>query len=125
MSACLVAIGALHSVGIRTFDDLPILRFALSDSAKSFLTPEYSFALAANFQPKRDYIANIRAVHQPVSVVAGSDDEIFRTDKLEGIFREQDKAWPVTLVPGVGHISLSLDPAAVAVAVQAVENMRP
>ena len=120
----IVAIALLNTVGIRAFNDLPVIRFALNEQAKSFLTPEYSFALAANFQPKRDYEANIRAVHQPVSVVAGTDDELFYTNKLESIFRAQGKTWPVTLVPGVGHISLTLDPSAVNAAVQAVDRMQ-
>lgn len=121
----IAAISALHAAGVRTFDDLPVIRFALSEQAKSFLTPSYSFALAANFQPGRDYEANIRAAHQPVSVVAGAADELFYTDKLEGIFRAQGKTWPVTLIPGVGHIALTLDPAAINAAVQAAEHMRP
>jgi hypothetical protein len=113
----------LNVIGIRAFNDLPVTNFALSEEAKKFLTSSYSFSLAANFQPKRDYKSNISAVHQPVAVVAGASDEIFRTDKLEGIFRDQGKTWPVTLLPGIGHIPLTLDSRAVDAAVHAVETM--
>src|SRR6185369_16318833 len=58
----IVAISVLNLVGIHAFNDMPVVRFALSEEAKAFLTPEYSFALAVNFQPNRDYEANIRAV---------------------------------------------------------------
>lgn len=116
----IVALMMLNRIGVRSFNDLPVVSFALSEDARAFLTPEYSFSLAANFQPWSDYEANIRAAHQPVAVVAGADDEAFRTDKLEGIFRKQDQAWPVTLLPGIGHIPLTLDPGAVAAAVKAV-----
>jgi pimeloyl-ACP methyl ester carboxylesterase len=119
-----VAIAILNGVGVRAFNDLPVASFALSDEAKAFLTPEYSFALAANFQPQRDYEANIRAVHQPVAVVAGANDEVFETNQLEGTFRKQGKNWPVTLLPGIGHIPLTIEPIAIKAAVQAVESMR-
>ncbi|NMM81029.1 alpha/beta hydrolase [Acidovorax sp. SRB_14] len=118
-----VGLAVLSRLGIRRFNALPVTNFALSEEAKTFLTPTYSFSLAANFQPQRDYEANIRAVHQPVAVVAGASDEVFKTDTLEAIFRAQGKDWPVTLLPGIGHIALTLDSRAVNAAVQAVEAM--
>jgi hypothetical protein len=45
------------------------------------------------------------------------------TEKLEGIFRKQDQAWPVTLLPGIRHIPLTLDAGAVNASVKAVEAM--
>ena len=119
----IVAITMLDRLGIRAFNDLPVISFGLSEAAKTVLTPTYSFSLATNFGPERDYAANIRAVHQPVAVVAGASDEAFVTDKLEGIFRGQGQAWPVTLLPGIGHIALTLDSGAVDAAVNAVEAM--
>lgn len=119
-----VAISALNAIHVRAFNDLPVIAFALNEKAKSFLTPQYSFALAANFQPQRDYKSNIRAVHQPVAVLAGSRDELFETSALQSIFRSQGKPWPVTLLPGVGHISLTLDPFAARASVAAVEKMQ-
>ena len=119
-----IAISILNLAGIHAFNDMPVVSFALTEEAKAFLTPEYSFALAANFQPRRDYEANIKAVHQPCAVVAGTSDEAFHTDKLEGIFRKQGRDWPVTLLPGIGHIPLTLDPGAVSAAVGAVEKMQ-
>jgi len=119
-----VALTLLSRLGIRAFNGLPVVKFALADDVKTKLTPAYSFTLAANFQPQRDYRANIKAVRQPVSVVAGSADESFSTDKLEGIFRGEGQAWPVRLLPGVGHIPLTTDPAAAKACVDAVDAMR-
>jgi alpha-beta hydrolase superfamily lysophospholipase len=118
-----IGLAVLNRLGIYTFNDLPVTSFALSEEAKTFLTPAYSFSLAANFQPQRDYEANIRAVHQPMAIVAGVSDEAFQTDKLEGIFRRQGQHWPVTLLPGIGHIPLTLDAGAVNASVKAVEAM--
>ncbi|MEZ4678270.1 MAG: alpha/beta hydrolase [Caldilineaceae bacterium] len=117
----IIALTILNQLGMRAFNDLPVTSFALREETKKILTPTYSFSLAVNFGPQRDYEANIRAVHQPVAVVAGTADEVFMTDKLEAIFRKQGQPWPVTLLPGIGHIALTLDPGAVKAAVRAVE----
>ncbi|HEX4327101.1 MAG TPA: alpha/beta fold hydrolase [Burkholderiales bacterium] len=120
----IVALTILSSAGIHAFNHLPVVRFALDEHAKTFLTPFYSHTLAANFRPQRDYAANIRAAHQPCAVIAGAADELFFTDRFEPIFRQQGQQWPVTLLPGIGHITLTLDPLAVNAAVAAVQGMR-
>lgn len=119
-----IAISLLNAVGVRAFNRLPVTSFALSQEAKADLTPEYSFALATNFQPHRDYLADIRSAKQPCIVLAGTEDEAFLTEKLETIFRSQGKDWPIHLLPGIGHIPLTLDPAAVEAAVQAVQAIQ-
>ena len=121
----ILGIALLNTVGVQAFNHLPVTRFALSEEAKSLLTPEYSFALATNFRPERDYAANIKAVHRPCAVVAGTADELFFTEKFEPTLRALGQDWPVTLVPGVGHITLTLEPKALAAAIAAVEKMRP
>jgi len=119
----IIALTFLNRLGVRIFNDLPVSSFALDEKAKTFLTSSYSFSLAANFKPLQDYEANIRAVHQPVKVVAGASDQVFATDKLEDIIRKQGQSWSVTLLPGVDHIPLTLDPAAISVIVATVEAM--
>jgi non-heme chloroperoxidase len=118
-----VAIGLLHTLGIRAFDDLPVTRFALNDAARAMLTPQYSFALAQNFRPRADWRASIRAAGQPMRLLAGSDDEAFHADRFAQTFKAEGKELPVTLLPGLGHIALTLDPAAVRAAVAAVQAM--
>jgi pimeloyl-ACP methyl ester carboxylesterase len=118
-----VAITLLNAIGIRAFNDLPVTKFALNEEAKAILTPEYSFALAQNFRPQRDYRANIRAVNQPLRVVAGQDDEVFYAEHFAEVFRAEGKDVPVTLIPGIGHIPLTLEHDAVQPAVAAVRSM--
>jgi non-heme chloroperoxidase len=120
----IIALSILNSLGVHSFNDLPVTRFALSEDAKKFLTPEYSFALAVNFQPHRDYLSDIRSVHQSCAVIAGMSDEVFYTDKLEEIFRKQGKDWPVLLLPGIGHITLTLEPHAVQTVVKTVKGLQ-
>lgn len=116
----IVGLTVLNHLGVRRFNDLPVVRFAVQEEAKSYLTAADSFTLAANFGPQQDYAANIRAVHQPVKVLAGAADEVFATETLEQIFRHEGQTWPVTLLPGIGHIPLTLDPSAVRAVVAAV-----
>ncbi len=119
----IVAISILNGFGVHAFDDLPVTNFALSAETRKFLTPQYSFALAQNFRPQRDYQANIRAVRQPLRVIVGQDDEVFFADRFTGVFEAAGKRVPVTLLPGIDHIALSLDPVAIQAAIAAVESM--
>ena len=118
-----VAIALMNGVGVPAFNRLPVTRFALDETARALLTPSYSFALAQNFRPERDYRANIRAVVQPISVLAGQDDEVFYADRFDAVFKAEGKHVPVTLIPGIGHIPLTLDAAAVQAAAAAVRRM--
>lgn len=116
------ALMLLERLGIDALGDLPVVRFAVKPDSQ-VLTPSYSFRLQSNFCPLMDYQANIAAARRPVAVLAGTKDEIFYSDKLEGIFREQGKDWPVQLLPGVNHINLSLKPEALAAAIAQVRAM--
>jgi alpha-beta hydrolase superfamily lysophospholipase len=120
----IVALTFLNAVGIGAFNDLLVTRFALSDDARKVLTPAYSFALASNFAPQPDYAENIRTVRLPCAVLAGDKDEAFHADRFAAVFREQGKDWPVTLLPGIGHIALTLDPGALAAVVKALDGLR-
>ena len=119
----LLAIGLLNAIGVHTFDKLPVTKYALNEEAKSFLTPEYSYALSQNFRPERDWRANIRAARQPISLVAGRDDEAFYAERFAEIFKAEGKDVHITLIPGIGHIALTLEPTAIQAALSAVASM--
>jgi alpha-beta hydrolase superfamily lysophospholipase len=119
----IIALNLLNTLGVRHFNDLPVVRFALSPAAMTSLTPAYSYALAQNFQPEQDYRANIRALGQPVRLLAGQADEVFHSDRFAEVFQAAGKAVPVTLLPGIGHIGLTLEPAAVQAAAAQVKIM--
>ena len=122
----LIAIAMLNTVGVHAFDALPVLRFALDAQAQRFLTPSYSYALARNFGPPRDWRAAVARAHQPMSVLAGRDDEVFHADRFAAVFDADGKSGmrtPVRLIDGIGHIDLKLQPSAAQAAVAAVERM--
>jgi len=112
----IVALTAINQIGISQWNHLPVLRFALNDVARSLLTPSYSYTVAMNFRPHNDYQSDIRNASGTVCIVAGQDDELFYADRFADLFAQAGKPVPVTLVPGVNHMGLTLD----AVAVQAV-----
>jgi alpha-beta hydrolase superfamily lysophospholipase len=118
-----IAITLLNAIGLHAFNGLTVTKFALNEKTKEILTARYSYALAQNFRPERDYRSNIRAVGQPLRLVAGQDDEVFYTDRFAEIFKTEGKDIPVTLLPGVGHLSLVLDQTAVQAAVEVVRSM--
>ena len=119
----IIALSVLNGFGIRAFNDLAVTRFALTEENSKFLTPQYSFALAENFRPQPDYQANIRAIRQPFRVLVGQNDEAFYPDQFAKVLSAAGKDVPVTPLPGIDHISLTLDPAAIRAAIAAIESM--
>lgn len=119
-----VGISVLNRVGIHRFDDLPVLAFGLNEKARAILTPEYSYALTVNYGPHADYVADMKAVRRPCALIAGDADEAFHADRFEPLLRAQGRDWPVTLLPGVGHIPLTLDAGALAKEVEAVGRLQ-
>ena len=120
----IVALSILNEFGIRTFNSLPVLRFAVSEDAKAILTPEYSYALETNFRPRRDYLADLRNMHRPFHILVGQNDEVYYPDRFEEVMRQVGKDSPVTVIPGVDHIHLILSPTAFEKSIEALRNLR-
>lgn len=119
-----MALVALNRVEVTRFNQLPVSSFAVSDNPEADLTPWYSYALAANFEPQSDYRAGIRSIAGPAEVIVGQEDEIFLADKFRPLFDEAGrKDVPVTVVPATGHIALTLSDAGRTAAVAAVERL--
>lgn len=114
-----IALAWLNGLGITRWNHLPVLAFALDERARAQLTPEYGFALAMNFRPHEDYRGDIRQASGRVQVLVGDSDELFDADAYGPLFAPPGGAAPVTVVPGVGHVGLVVDPAGIQAAVQA------
>ena len=119
----IIAIATLNGFGIRTFNSLPVLRFAISENAKAILTPEYSYALTMNFGPQRDYLADLRNMHQPFRVLIGENDEVYYPDRFVEVLKQAGRDPAVTVVPAVDHIHLILSPTALKTPVEAVNSL--
>ena len=94
----IIAIAVLNGFGMHAFDDLPVVRFAVDERDEGLLTPQYSFALAQNFRPERDYQANIRAIRQTLRVLVGQNDDVSYADRFAAVFKTAGKDVPVTVL---------------------------
>lgn len=119
----IAGLAGLNRLGIDHFNHLPVLRFATGDSASAQTTPFYSYDLAFNFRGPEQYPQGLQSLAQPMAVVAGSADEIFVSDALEGIFSASPVEVPVTLVPELNHVGLTIDPAGHAATAAALERL--
>ena len=119
----IVAIAVLNRVGVTLFNDLPVTAFAVQDADRAVLTAQYSYALAQNFRPRPEYAADIAAVRQPMAVLVGQGDEAFHADRFAAVFAAGSPPLPVTVLPGLGHITVTLDPVAHRAAIAAVRQL--
>lgn len=107
----LIAITVLHGLGIRWFDGLPVLAFAVPQDSKRFTTA-YSMRLLENFSPHQDYLADIRNIHKPTAVLVGTKDEFLLAEKFAPVFHGQRTDVEVTVLPGLNHLDLVTSPEA-------------
>ncbi|HOB65885.1 alpha/beta fold hydrolase [Ottowia sp.] len=117
----IVALMVLNRLGVTGLNHLPVTEFGLNEAAQRMLTPRYDFNLATNYRPRLDYMADLRAVRQPVQVLVGSDDELFLPDQFAPLLAAAGVPATVTVVPGANHIGVSLAPAALQSVVQACQ----
>jgi len=107
----LIAVSVLHGVGVHWFDGLPVLAFAVPVDSQRF-TARYSTRLLENFSPHQDYLADIRNIHKPTVVLAGTNDEFILAEKIEPVFHSQRKDMAITILPGLNHLDLVTSPEA-------------
>ena len=119
----IVALNVLNAVGLRYWNDLPVVRFALTEEAKSFLTSEYDFNLNTNFAASPDYRQDLLNAKGKVAILAGDADELLKSQELQGIVQGAGKNWTVQLLPGIGHIPLTLEPLALKAIVDMVGRL--
>jgi hypothetical protein len=109
----IVALTALNTLHLTALNHLPVPRFALDGAVSQQLTAQYSYNLATNFRPRLDWAADLRAAQGDVRVLVGTEDELFRPERYADTFTQAGRALPVSLVPGTGHMGLTLQAEAV------------
>ncbi len=108
----LIGLGLANAVGVHAFDSMPVLAFAVPEDSK-VLTRTYSLRLLNNLLPT-DYARSIDAVSRPMSVIIGDADEFSIASEVARAFAAARPAIPVEILPGVGHMGLLREPAAIA-----------
>lgn len=108
-----VALTLLDRLGIAAFGHLPVLAFALPPEAAAQRTTTYSYRLQLSFRPHEDYLGDVRAIRRPATVLVGVNDELFRAEAYAPLLEPIQPRLKVKLLPGLGHIDMVVEPAAI------------
>ena len=108
----IVVLQLFSRLGIHAFDGLPVLAFAVPPEKRNIQTAFYSYRMVENFGPRHEYLADLKAAPGPVSLLAGSKDEIFYSDRYAPLLKPVRSDLDVTIVPGLGHTDMIVQPAA-------------
>lgn len=114
----IIVLSMLNRAGIDRFNRLPVIAFATAPGAEN-LTSLYSYRMTFGFAAPPDYLAALGRSAKPAALLVGGDDELFYPDRFAPLIHGVRPDLPVTVVPGVGHIGMSVDPAGVAAVVKA------
>jgi pimeloyl-ACP methyl ester carboxylesterase len=109
----IIALALLNRLGIDRFNGLPIVAFATSPKAPN-LTSVYSFRLAVDFGAPRDYLTALARSKKPAALLVGGSDELFFPDRFAPLFEPARPDLPITTVPGIGHIGMTVTPEGIA-----------
>jgi non-heme chloroperoxidase len=101
-----------HLVGIHAFDGLPVLAFTVPADSHT-LTRSYSLRMLSDLVPE-DYVQAIAALRVPTTVMIGDADEFAVAAEVARAFRGHSPAIPVIILPGIRHLDLITQPAALA-----------
>ena len=110
----IIGLAILNRLGIHRFEGLPVIAFARRPNP-SEPVPTYSFRLNFSFAAHRDFRDDFRQVHKPMALLAGGDDDEMIADAYAPLLRSLRDDIPVQVVPGIGHIGVTTEPAALAV----------
>jgi non-heme chloroperoxidase len=101
-----------HMVGVHAFDHLPVLAFTVPADSHT-LTRSYSMRMLSDLIPG-DYRQAIAALHVPTTVMIGDADEFAVASEVARAFHAQRAEIPVIILPGMRHLDLVTQPAALA-----------
>ena len=108
-TARIVGLTMLNNVGIHRFDYLPAIEFNMPEDVRDGTeTLSYSHRLNVAYAP-RNYKKDLRAITQPLLVVAGTGDESFFAERYEPVV-SQYAAVQVKLLPAVTHLGVVVRP---------------
>jgi pimeloyl-ACP methyl ester carboxylesterase len=115
----IIALMILNTIGVHAFDHLQTLAFG--DFNRPELTSNYSFLLMRGFATG-DYADDVARANAPLAVVIGVDDDFFFAQKYAATLNAIRPGIPVTVLPGLAHIPLIVEPEAVPAITQAIRG---
>ncbi|WP_420133335.1 alpha/beta hydrolase [Rhodopseudomonas sp.] len=113
----IIALETLRGFGIACCDQLPVIAFAVPPGSGKYVTSAYSFRLLTGFGPSRDFRTDLATATSPITVMAGAADELMRPENYQSTMGERVR---VKLLPGIDHMGIVADPAALSSIVDVV-----
>ena len=102
----IVVIGWLNRFGIRFFDGLPVISYAVTPEMAQSMTASYSYRLLNNFGAGRQYETYLRNIHRPAAIFVGDADEQVIAHQYAPLLQHLGLNIPVTVVPGMKHTDM-------------------
>ena len=105
----LAGLSMLNMMGIHWFDYLTTIEFNMPEDARDGTeTLSYSYRLNTAYAP-RNYKKDLKAITQPLLVVAGTSDEAFFAEQFEPVISQYTVVQDA-LLPGVTHMGVVVGP---------------
>jgi non-heme chloroperoxidase len=114
----IIGLAILESMGLRWFQWLPVLAFAVPDGKETQIgnaairTPSYSYRLQKNFRPHLSWRNDVERVSTPTAVIVGENDELFVASAYKQCIEPLNKNVTVRLLSGLGHTAIYTNPIA-------------
>lgn len=107
----IIGLSMLNNVGVTQLNHLPVVAFAMPEFVRKgplghTVTDVYSYRLLTGFSPRRDFAADLKAMVQPVLLVAGAKDEAFFADLYEPTISAQTASGEYHLLDGENHLGM-------------------
>ncbi|MCP4569460.1 MAG: alpha/beta hydrolase [FCB group bacterium] len=101
----IIGLVMLNNVGIRWFNDLTVIAFNMPENARDGTeTLSYTYRLNTAYAP-RNYKTDLKAITQPMLVVAGTADKAFYADQYEPVISLYAEA-QVQVLEDVTHMGV-------------------
>jgi len=107
----IIALTLLGPVGRKWLGHLPVIAFGVDPRNARYQTSAYSYRLSSNFGLHHDFASDLKAIKRPLTVIVGGEDELLYPQKYLSVFAEPQPHAEIRIAPGVGHVTLTTDPA--------------
>jgi alpha-beta hydrolase superfamily lysophospholipase len=109
-----LGLAALRKLGIDCCAQLPVLAFAVPPNFEKILVSTYSDRLMRNFAT-RGYRLDLPAVTHPMTIFAGTEDEMMISDKFAETVQATKPSVDVKMIDGINHMGIVTNPKAISV----------
>lgn len=117
----IIALTILHRAGVDCCGALPVIAYGLPAEVRRYATTQYSFNLLSSFGPKDMRYRDLSGIAQPIAIISGEKDELMFAERYAEVAKTAEQA-QVAVIPGVDHMGLAREPAALAAIVAAVKG---